>query len=201
MGNTISLSNINEQSFPNDTTYFFTNYTIDNGQTFHPFRPGDKYYFKYKVIHNDTGRYVEKIYSTPFYIKPLFDIVFFKLRIIADDSFRYKIVIENLSYSHDMYRNTQVRSIIQARYFNEEISSIVYDTLDRWIITQDFDMNDEIGWNSFDQTYIGKWFSIEVAMYDTTTGELLLKKTTPRIFIPILIPTGQEITIYPQAIL
>lgn len=201
MGNKWSIPNVNERTFPNDVQYFFLQYTNDNGQTFQAFEPGRTYYIKYKITHDATGRFVEKIHPKPFYIKPLYGVSFFRIRVVGDDAFRYNIFIDNLIYSHEMYRNTVVKAIIQARYVYEEDSPMIYNHLDRWIINQDFDTNNAIGWTQFNLEYIGEWVSIEVALYDTTNGNLLLKKMTPRIFIPLSIPAGQEITIYPQAII
>ena len=206
MGNFISLLNISED---NDNGYIPYTTTLtkyqDHTGNYQNFEQGQKYFFRYIITHNDTQQKVTKTYPIPFEIDSVLGVTDFNIRIKVE-SFnglihRYMGYIENLTYTHEKYRNTQLNATIRVKYFNDQYTN-AYNRIDRWNLLQNFDSNNKINsqYVPFPVGYLNKFFTIEITFYDPASPNVVLftKETLPRVFIPIIyFPAGEQVTIYP----
>ena len=197
MGNSISLSNVTEQTFPNNVQYALIGYRDEEGNDV-PFQPNRKYYFRYAVTHTASGQTIEKIYPTPFYTKPLLGVLFLHMSVVFTDEFTLKVRITDLQYTDEMYRNTILPCEVYAEVWDTEFENDgFHPVLNN--VQQDFDNNNETLLQStrFQQ---GEFVTIRVRLKNPTDNtEIYYERLTPnRLFIPF-VPLPTNIVLYDSA--
>lgn len=198
MGNIVTHTNVKKDTFTSLNGELLQYYDKQT-DTYKPFEPGNKYYLQYIISHDESGRNTGlKTYPTPFYIKPLLGVSYANIRIVRNDMNLYNIFIEDLRYSHPMYKNSVLKCYVISRY------SFNYTTtgFKGWYIDRNFDENNQVGWEQIDEDYLDYYFTIEVQLQDQNRN-LLWSFKTLRIHIDPLINDGMvdRVTqVYPEVI-
>ena len=192
MGNFISISNVNEHTFPNDnSTYALGAYQNDAQTDFVALQPNSKYYINYIILHNASGEMITKTYPTPFYTKPLLGVSSFHMRVIYTDEFTLSVLVDNLQYTHEMYRNTLITCEVYARVWDTEFENDGFHPVLK-TVKQDFDTNNEV---SLQSSYLqqGEYVDIRITMKNPNDNtDIYYERQTPnRLFIPFVpLPTN-----------
>lgn len=189
MGNAWSIPNVTEETFPNGVTYPLVAYYDDQGVE-HAFEPNSQYYIQYQVTHDATGESITKTYPTPFLTKPLLGVTSFDIRAVYTDEFTLSVRLENVQYTHEMYRNSLLAGDVYAKVWDTEFENDGFFPV-RKTFNQDFDTNTEVLLQSeyFQQ---GEFVSLEVTLHS------LFKQTAYRFFIPF-VPLPGSYTLYPTS--
>lgn len=162
-----------------------------------PMEPGRRYFFFYQIYHKNTGRFIVRKHPTPFWTKPLFGVRDFEIIMYIRDDFNFKVIIHNISYTDNWYRNTRMKLYLHVQYYDNAVTQTrgaAYATY----LTDNFDSNPSLYWHALNTQYLGKYLTIRIKLSDLTNNNVLKDITTPRIYIPFAVPVGAEGTrIYP----